>query len=142
MNEKRMKEALESIARRSVPDTVNLWPRIETAVTLDVSPKERVEGERRTVMQILRTKPALMLLVVLLVVSLLTGVAYAIGRSLGYIPGFGLVEQGAPIRVLKAPVSVTRQGVTVAVKSAILTADRISIEYSITGVPPSAYPEG
>lgn len=139
MNEKRMKEALDTIARRNVPDTVNLWQRIETAVTFGLSTKEK---ERRSFMQILRTKPALMLLVVLLVVSLLTGVAYAIGRSLGYIPGFGLVEQGTPIRVLKAPVSVTRQGVTVTVKSAILTADRTSIEYSITGVPPSAYPEG
>ncbi len=47
--------------------------------------------------------------------ALLSGVAYAIGRSLGYIPGTGIVEQGAPIRVLAEPVSLTRDGITLTI---------------------------
>ena len=43
--------------------------------------------------------PCACILIVLVALSLLTGIAYAIGRSLGYIPGVGLVEQGAEIRV-------------------------------------------
>ncbi|MBO9369336.1 MAG: PD40 domain-containing protein [Chloroflexi bacterium] len=136
MMEKSLKEALDAIARRNVPENTNLWPRIEAVLTSSVP-----ATERRTFMQTLRAKPAFMLLFALLVFLMLSGVAYAIGRSLGYIPGFGLVEQGAPVRILKAPVSVTRQGVTVTVKSAILTPERTSLEYIVSGVPRTAYPE-
>jgi len=40
---------------------------------------------------------------------LLSGVVYALGRSLGYIPGIGIVEQSVPIRVLAEPVTVEQQ---------------------------------
>jgi hypothetical protein len=61
-------------------------------------------------------------------------------RLLGYIPGVGLVDSSAPIRVLKEPVEQTRDGVTITVTSAVLTADRSHIEYRIFGVQRSAYP--
>ncbi len=93
-------------------------------------------------MQTLRARPALAIMLAILALLLLTGVAYAIGRSLGYLPGFGLVEHGTQIRVLKEPVSLTKDGVTVTVKSATLTSDKTDIAYFVSGVPSSAYPEG
>lgn len=86
-------------------------------------------------MQTMRARPVLAILVTVLALLLLTGVAYAIGRSLGYIPGVGVVEQGMPIRVLETPVSETRDGITVTITSAILTTDQTVIEFSVDNVP-------
>lgn len=130
MKDKRMQDALEKIARRDIPENVNLWPNISARL------------ERKSLVMTLRTRPLIAILIALLILLVLSGVVYALGRSLGYIPGFGLIEQGAQIRVLKEPVSVTRDGVTVTVKNAILTSDRTDIGYFISGVPRSAYPEG
>ncbi len=58
----------------------------------------------------------------------------------GYIPGYGVVDQSAPFRVLAEPVSVTRDGITITVTSAFLTGEKTYIEYRIFGVPGSAYP--
>jgi hypothetical protein len=65
----------------------------------------------------------------------------AFRRLLGYIPGVCIVDQSAPIRVLAEPVSQTRDGITITVTSATLTADMTHIEYRILGVPRSAYPD-
>ena len=82
----------------------------------------------------------------------MTGVAYAISRSLGYIPGVGIVEQGVPIRVLAEPVSVERDGITLTVTDAVLSADKTVVVYTIENVPwnaishqedvPGCYAEG
>ncbi len=69
-----------------------------------------------------------------------TRVYAAIRGLLGYIPGVGIVDQSAPIRVLAVPVSQTRDGITITVTSATLTSDRTHVEYRIFGVPRSAYP--
>lgn len=58
----------------------------------------------------------------------------------GYIPGVGIVDQSAPFRVLAEPVTVTRDGISITVTSALLTGDKTHIEYRIFGVPGSAYP--
>jgi hypothetical protein len=91
-------------------------------------------------MQTLRARPALMILFVLLALSLLTGVAYAIGRFSGYIPGVGIIDQSAPLRVLAEPVTVTREGVTVTVTQAVLSADKTVLFVKVEGVPSEAYP--
>lgn len=64
----------------------------------------------------------------------------AIQQFLGYVPGFGLVETSAPLRVLAQPVSLTQDGITVAVNQAVLTATETHIDYGVSGVPLSAYP--
>lgn len=86
-------------------------------------------------MQTLRGRPVLAILIAVLALLLLTGVAYAIGRSLGYIPGVGIVEQGSPIRVLAEPVSTTRDGITLKITSAVLTSDQTVIEFKVENVP-------
>ena len=65
----------------------------------------------------------------------------AVRHLWGYIPGVGIVDQSAPIRVLAEPVRITRDGITISVNQATLTADQTHIEYGISGVPLSAYPK-
>ena len=61
-------------------------------------------------------------------------------KMLGYIPGVGIVDQSAPIRVLAERVSVTRSGITLTVTEAILSADKTVVVVNIKGVPLDAYP--
>ncbi|MBW6472370.1 MAG: hypothetical protein K0B14_04535 [Anaerolineaceae bacterium] len=63
-------------------------------------------------------------------------------KWLGYIPGVGLVEQDSTIRILAEPVRLTQDGITISVNQAILTESETRLEYGISGVPLSAYPEG
>jgi hypothetical protein len=62
-------------------------------------------------------------------------------KLFGYIPGIGIVDQAQPIRVLSKPVRVTRDGITVSVNQALLTSDETQINYGVSGVPQSAYPQ-
>ena len=116
------RELLDAAARAHVPDDINLYPRIAARL------------QRKTVMQTLRAKPALLILLVVLAFAFLSGVVYAVGRSLGYIPGVGLVDQTAPLRVLAEPVSVTREGITLTVEQATLAFNKTVIVYTIEGV--------
>ncbi len=134
MNPNETSRILDAVAADFIPDDTNLLPQIAARYELP-------GGSRRTFMQTLRAKPALMILFVLLALGLLTGVAYAVGRSLGYIPGVGLVEQGAPIRVLTEPVSLTRDGITVTVTQLTITAEKTVLVYQTTGIPAEARPK-
>lgn len=131
MNEKRMKTALESIARRGVTEDTNLWPHI--VARLD---------ERESLMKIIRTRPLAAVLLALFALLVLSGVAYAVGNMLGYIPGVGIVDQRTPIRVLAKPVSQTRDGITLTVEQAILTADKTVVVFKVEGIPSEARPKG
>ncbi len=121
MNENRLKVALESIARRGVPEDVNLMPYIAAQL------------ERKTLMTTLRARPILMTLVILLALTLLTGVAYAIGKLTGFIPGIGFVETSA-LRVLAEPAAATRDGITVSIEQVIADSERTIIVYKTEGM--------
>lgn len=129
MNDKRMKDALENIARRGIPENTNLWPKLSARL-----------DDRKSLMQTIRTRSLLIMVIVILALLALSGVAYAIGRSLGYIPGVGIVNQSAPLRALAEPVSVTREAVTVTVKEAVLSADKTVLLVNVEGVSRDAYP--
>jgi hypothetical protein len=92
-----------------------------------------------------RLRPAwgiLLSLVLLLVLAVVIvgpqRVAAEVQKLLSYIPGFGIVEKNAPLRVLEEPVSQTRDGITVTVKQAFLTSDKTTVTYTVEGVPWSA----
>jgi len=68
-------------------------------------------------------------------------VVAAMQKLLGYVPGMGLVSTDAPLRVLAEPVEQTRDGVTITVVNALLSAEQTRIEYHTFGVPRSAYPD-
>ncbi len=83
-------------------------------------------------------------MVVVVVGILLIGpqrVVAAMRGWIGYLPGVGIVDPSAPIRVLAEPVTVTRDEISITVTSATLTGDKTHIEYRIFGVPGSAYPD-
>jgi hypothetical protein len=125
------RQILDSAASRHIADDLDLFPRVSAQLTT-----------RKTLMQTLRARPALAILLAFLALLLLSGAAYAIGRSLGYIPGLGVVDVNSPIRVLAEPVSLTREGITLMVEQAILTTDRTLIVYKVEGIPPEARPKG
>jgi hypothetical protein len=62
-----------------------------------------------------------------------TNVATAIREALGYIPGFGVVHTTG-LRVLAEPVTVSREGVTIKVKSVIADSTETMVKYEITGL--------
>lgn len=120
-------EILDSAAGDVLPSHVDLWLRISARL------------ERKSLVATLRTRPVLMMLVVLLTLALLSGIAYAIGRMSGYIPGIGMVDQSAPLRVLAEPVTVTREEITLTVEQAVLSTDKTVLVYRVEGIPADAY---
>lgn len=130
MKDDHIKDALEGIARRAVPDDVNLWPRI--AAQLD---------GKSALAQPYRTRPLTFVLIVILILLMLTGVAYAIGNLLGFIPGVGIIERGLPLRILAGPATAMRDGITLTIGQAVLSGDKTVVIYSVEGIPAYAYPE-
>src|SRR5574340_1016559 len=108
----RMQGALAMIVRRRVPEDLDLWPRIAAGL-----------NERKSLMQIIRTRPLLIVIAAVIVLLLLTGVAYAIGNVLGYIPGVGFVQPGS-LRILAEPVTQARAGVTVTIEQVVADSER------------------
>lgn len=127
MNDKQMNEVLEHIARRGVPENINLWSEISAKL------------ERKSPMKTLLTRPFAAVLITLVVLLTLSGAAYALGRSLGYFPGLGVVEEDAPFRVLSAPVSQTREGITVTVQQAVSNMDQMFVIFTVENIPPEKH---
>lgn len=121
-------EILDSAASLRIPGNLDLFPRVA----------ERI-NQRKAFIQNLRARPALAIMLAILALLLLTGVAYAIGRLAGYIPGVGIVDQGEPLRVLAEPVTVTRDGITLTVEQVVLSADKTVVVYKVEGIPADAY---
>src|SRR5271157_172433 len=66
-------------------------------------------------------------------------VAAEVQKLFEYIPGFGIVEQNAPLRALEKPVSQTRDGITLTITQAFLSPAKTVVTYTLEGVPWSAY---
>ncbi len=124
MNNKNMKANLEKIARR-IPENTNLWPQIEA----------RLEP-RKTLMNTYRARPALAILLAILALLLVSGIAYAIGRSLGFSPTVGIVETSS-LRMLAEPVVMERDGIRVTVNDAALDADHTTVRYQVEWLDPA-----
>ena len=123
MNKNHMKAVLENIARRAVPEDMNLMPHISARL------------KRKSFMTTLRAKPVLLATMVLLALVLLTGIVYAIGNLFGYVPGIGLVDQSTPIRVLETPLEVKQAELTVTVLKVVADASQTFVEYRVDGIP-------
>jgi len=119
------------------------------------APPSALPRNRRSLMQSLRARPILAVIVAILGLLLLTGVAFAVGRLFGFIPGFGFVEDVQS--VLEAPIvidrplegsatpppvdegspasSQEREGIILTVEQVVSEADRLVVVYQITGLP-------
>jgi hypothetical protein len=74
-------------------------------------------------------------LLVLLALGLLTGVAYAIGRLSGFVPGFGFVSDAASALVLETPVETTESGIRIRVEKAVNDSSRFWVEMTLSQNP-------
>ncbi len=119
---------LDDVAKDYIPENTNLAPRLAARL------------ERKSLVSTLRTRPVLAMLIALFILLTLSGVAYALGKALGYIPGVGIVDQSTPLRVLAEPVSQTRDGITVTVTDAVLSADRTIVVVKFENVPVDKLP--
>ena len=115
------RELLDAAARTRVPDNLNLYPHLSRQLG------------RKTFMQTLHAKPALLILSVLLALALLTGVVYAVGRLAGFIPGFGFTGDSSTVYVLKEPSQVERDGMTIRVENAVSAEDKFWVSLSLHG---------
>jgi hypothetical protein len=91
--------------------------------------------ERMSFMQTLRARPLVAILVAILALLLLSGVAYAIGRLSGFIPGFGFTSDAGAVTVLKETVSAESNGITVSVEKAVSDRSRFWVEVNVRGLP-------
>lgn len=124
MSDDRMKNALEQIARRGVPENTNLWSRIEARIEKRTSP-----------MNTLRKRPLVAILLTIIFLLIASGVVYAISRSLGFSPALGVVETSS-LRTLDKPVVVERDGFRVTVTEAAVDDSRTVIRYQVEWTTP------
>ena len=124
MNNKNFKDILDSAANDSLSRNSDLWPKLS------------VQIERNSPMITSRTRPMMAILLTLLTLLVLSGAAYAFGRTLGYIPGYGLVDNSTGLRILAEPAIVTRDGMTVVISSVFVYPDRVELVYDVNGLAP------
>jgi len=122
MSNKTYFQVLDDTAADTVSDKMDLMPNIAARF------------ESKSLMTNLRARPVMMIVVMVLALSLLTGVVYAIGKSLGYIPGVGVIDQSTPLRILTKPVVAERDGLTVTVSQVVADSDHTFIAYSADGI--------
>lgn len=85
-------------------------------------------------MKALRARPILALIVVLIALSLLTGVAYALGRLAGFIPGFGFTSDIQSVYLLSEPVEVISGDVTLRVDQAVSDESKLWVNLTVLGL--------
>jgi hypothetical protein len=126
MSRKTYAQILDVVARRRVPETLDLTPQILS----------RIQKRKRITMQP-RVRVFVTIMICLLVLAVtafsVPAVRAAIQRWFGYVPGVGLLPEGS-IRVLAEPSSVTQQGFTLTVNEAVLSNDKTFIKYTLTGL--------
>ena len=86
---------------------------------------------KENLMRSLRARPALAIFLAILALLFLTGIAYAIGRITGYIPGFGFTS-GDPY-VLTSPVQMSQNGVSIRVEQAVYDTSGLWVKLHVAG---------
>lgn len=84
-------------------------------------------------MHILRTRPVLAIIAVVIALLALTGVVYAIGRLAGFIPGYGFTENVQGMYVLDGQVEGKSGGLMVKLEKAVQDDNNLILEVSKTG---------
>jgi hypothetical protein len=130
-------------------DDFNVSPEFEAEIRRAVNPPgPRPEFVARLRRELAggssRPRPHLVLrpawvIAVLLVAALLAfkapEVAAALKRLFGYVPGIGLVEPAAGMRVLAEPVSTTRDGIALTLEQVIGYQDHVELSYRVAAIP-------
>jgi hypothetical protein len=135
MIEKPLTAVLQAIANKAIPPSeVDLWPRVRKGLS-----EKKMIFRRRSLADARRRAalPALVVVGLLVIVLILVGPERALAALrglLGYIPGIGLVDDSAGLRVLAEPVSQTREGVTVTIEQVVADSRRTVVVYTTEGL--------
>ncbi len=97
--------------------------------------KSQSSFDRKGIMKTLYARPFLALTIVLIVLSLLTGVVYALGRLAGFIPGFGFTSDVRSVYLLSEPVEVTEGDITLRVDQAVSDENKFWVNITVVGLP-------
>ncbi len=126
MNTSDLSRVLDEISQEHVPPDVNLLPRVIVKIG-----KEKISIMKPHI----KLAPAILMVAAafVLVVLAVPGAATAMRRVFGFIPGIGLVEQNANLRVLAEPVSENRDGFALTVENAVIDSEHTVITYSVEG---------
>jgi len=125
-------QILDEIAQEHTPQHVHLSNGILS----------QIRKENQKTMNTRRTAIGFLVLAALLVVLLNNPtVVRAIQRLLGYVPGVGMVEQSAALRMLESPVEMKRGDTVVKVMQAVLDAEHTLVEIQVENLPAPSSPQ-
>ncbi len=126
MKNSKYSQFLDLLIGDQIPQNINLAPKIHT----------KIQGKKGAVMN-KRMKvlvPSAVVLTLMVVVTLtVPAVAETFQRWIGYLPGFGQV-QDEKLRTLAEPQSQTVDGVTLSVDEVVASEDKTLVKYSLSGV--------
>jgi hypothetical protein len=89
---------------------------------------------RRSSLRPLFTRPVLIVLIAILVLLALTGVAYALGRLTGFIPGYGFTTENNPVYVLAEPAKDAKDNITLNLEKAVNDQQGFWVELTVDGL--------
>jgi hypothetical protein len=132
MNRRTNDQILDAVAADFVVDQTDILPRI-----MDKIGTENCALQNRTI------RYAFLSLVITLSILIMSipEVTSAMRQLFVFLPGVGMVEQSAPVRVLQEVVTQKHDGVTVTVEQLYALPGRTVIRYTVSGIPISAYPK-
>jgi hypothetical protein len=90
-------------------------------------------NSKRSLMQTLRARPVLAFLAAILALIMLTGMAYAVGRLTGFIPGFGFTSNTGTVFILAEPVESSQAGITLRIDNAVSDDTRFWAALTVKG---------
>jgi hypothetical protein len=82
-----------------------------------------------------RSRPLIAILAAILALVVLTGVAYAVGKLSGFIPGFGFTSDVGTVYVLDEPVEITKDAITIRLNNAVNDESKFWMELNFKGFP-------
>ena len=91
-------------------------------------------NSKRSLMQTLRARPVLAFLAAILALIMLTGMAYAVGRLTGFIPGFGFTSNTGTVFILAEPVESSQAGITLRIDNAVSDDTRFWAAFTVKGL--------
>ncbi len=100
----------------------------------------RVRKENQNTMKTRYVLSAILGLAILIMVFMTNpGIAKAMQRLLGYIPGAGLVDNDTSLRILKEPVKITQGETSITVLQGVVDGEHTVLTYQVENIPSSDF---
>jgi hypothetical protein len=126
MKNSKYSQFLNSLIDDQIPSNLDLAPKILSKIQMQKGAKM---NRRKKVL----IPTALVILMMSMITVTVPAVADTLQRWIGYIPGFGQVQDNA-IRTLSEPQTQTVDGITLSVNEVTASTDKTMVKYSIIGI--------